>query len=188
MNNDIDSTQPVVEEKKKVGPPFKYDPQFHPQELTALMAKGYKDVEIFTEWNIARDTFYRWRREHEDFAEAYERGLPAAEKAWEDIGKAGMMGQIRGFNAAVWFGFMKKKFPEWKEANSNGVVVNNNTVNGNVSFFQGKSDQELKAFIKNNLKALEEQGLVLDAEFVEIVEDGCNKLEDKSITCQTDNS
>ena len=35
-----------LQEQKKLGRPFTYNPDFHPEELTALMERGYKDCDV----------------------------------------------------------------------------------------------------------------------------------------------
>lgn len=43
-----------------------------------MRMKGAQDKEIFNALHISKQTFYKWIREHSDFADAYKKGLDDA--------------------------------------------------------------------------------------------------------------
>ena len=63
------------------GRPTDYDPEYHVPKLLELMSRGMLDCDIMSEFDISSSTFYRWKRDHQEFREAHERGLPKVEKA-----------------------------------------------------------------------------------------------------------
>lgn len=149
--------------KNPVGRPSIYKPEEHPQQLLELMATGAKDCDVYAKWDISKDTFYRWLREHPEFKEAYEKGLPKAQSVWEDVGKQGMMGHIKGFNFNAWIAFMNNKFG-WTPKNQEGTTNNINI--GNVNVFQSKSKEELIDYISTSVTNLKTAG-VIDVEILD---------------------
>lgn len=51
-----------------------YDPDIHPILAEQYAREGCINKEIADRLGISRSTFYLWRREHEEFAEALRRG------------------------------------------------------------------------------------------------------------------
>lgn len=94
------------------GRPSKYTPDIA-DKVYQLMAEGKTNIDICSELSIPESTFYRWRKDHKDLQEAYERGLPKCQQKWEEMGKAIMLGQIPKANATVYMAFMNNKFNGW---------------------------------------------------------------------------
>lgn len=57
----------------------KYNPEYHDDWAWSLALKGATDDEMAAAFGISRRTFLRWRKEHESFDEAIERGKNAAD-------------------------------------------------------------------------------------------------------------
>lgn len=133
------------------GRPPKYNPEHHPQELIKLMSRGYTNSQIFGDWEISKETFYCWIREHPEFKAAYEVGLPLCEAWWEKKGMEFMEdSNNKAFN--YWVAFMNNKFGWSKGA---GQVDNqpNQTINiGNINVLQSQSHDQLLEHVMDKLK------------------------------------
>lgn len=115
------------------------------EELPKLMSKGLTDVQICAEWNISRDTFYRWKREKPEFAKAFDRGLVQCESWYMNVGQAAMMGSIKGFKEKMWSNIMQNKFG-WNRDFSEGG--GNQTINIQNNYINKLSDEDLERQIK----------------------------------------
>lgn len=82
--------------------------QQHLDDLQPLLTKGYSVTRICAEWDISRDTFYRWLRDHDSFKAEYEKHEAKRDAYWEEMGLAGMTGQLPKFNAPA-FMFLAQK-------------------------------------------------------------------------------
>jgi hypothetical protein len=156
------------------GPKSSYKAKFC-QEVQEQMALGKKDCQLAVHFGISESTFYKWRRENTDFEEAYQKGLAACEKWWEDEGMRQMQGGEKGkFNH--WISFMNRKF-KWagkETGTTNNTQININTMN----ILQSKSDQELIDYIQNSLNEL--QGIYteeesIDAEIIDLIKEQDDK-------------
>ena len=90
---------------------LKYD-QKYCDELISHMEKG-KSFESFAGTiRVNRATIFRWKKNYEEFREAYEVGFCLSLNKWEDIGLAGlyMGGKDNPFNSTVWVFNMKNRF------------------------------------------------------------------------------
>ena len=63
------------------------------------------------------DTLYHWEKIHPEFSEAKKHGVSRSRIWWERAGQSGMLGEVKGFNAAVWIFNMKNRFG-WRDAQS----------------------------------------------------------------------
>lgn len=151
-----------------------YDSNFHPKDLIRLMALGNLDCEIFAEWDIAKSTFYKWRQDHEEFDQAFQKGLPKCEAWWtNEMRKCFLSKDDKGFKYCI--AIMNNKFG-WER----GAKIEGNTTNihiNNMAVLQNKSRDGLLDFIKakieqhkdivnldfNTLKTTTEEIKVLDA-------------------------
>ena len=137
--------------------PRVYD-QAYPEELIVKMAQGLFDYEIYADWDICKDTFYRWLREYPDLKDAYEIGLVKCYKWWTTEGKARFAEKDdRGFK--YWISIMNNKFKWGSDEARAGNVINIQ----NVNVLQQKNNQELIDFIQTKL----EQTKVIDVHYIE---------------------
>lgn len=92
-----------------MGTPNKYS-----KEMCAIaeqvLADGESLAAICAELDISRTTLYEWRDSHPEFRDAIASGLQKAQRAWEKIGKDGIVGNYEKFNAAPWIFTMKNRF------------------------------------------------------------------------------
>ena len=77
----------------------------HPEMLLKLMEDGKLDCQIAKHFGISERTLQRWKKEHEDFAFAYEVGAAKCESYWIEWGKE----QQKGLNFNYWIGIMNNK-------------------------------------------------------------------------------
>jgi hypothetical protein len=120
--------------------------------MIEMMAEGYFNSWMAAEWGISEDTFYLWRKDHEEFEEAYARGMAVRTVWWEKKGMEMMAnGDNKGFN--YWIAFMNRHH-NWKpqsETSSNATTVNIQTMN----VLATKSKEDLVELIQIKLKALD---------------------------------
>lgn len=98
-------------EKRAVGRPSKYKPEYC-EKLIAHMADGYTFDTFMPE--VSNDTLFEWLKLHPEFAEAKKAALKHSKKWWLSMGRAGMGGKIKGFNATVWI-FCMKNMHGWRD-------------------------------------------------------------------------
>lgn len=145
---DTDALDGELIKKNPVGAPSKYTNDI-PDKVYALMKEGKTNVDICAALDIPEATFYRWKKQHEDLADAYERGLPHCQKQWEEMGKAIMLGQIPKANATVYMAFMNNKFKGWAREPKDDATTNINIETIQVvQNLQQLTDEQLTAKIK----------------------------------------
>jgi len=107
--------------------PSLYDPTKHPIELVSMMEQGMLDCEVYASWDISKDTFYAWKREHGDFKEAYDRGLSKCEAYYARRAReCWQAGDDKGFKYFI--SIMNNKFGWGKEESSKGNTYNINNM------------------------------------------------------------
>ncbi|MEK7500455.1 MAG: hypothetical protein AAB649_07710 [Patescibacteria group bacterium] len=77
---------------------------------TNILSTGKSLASICSKLNITRTTLYEWRDTHPEFRDAIELGLQKAQEVWEQMGRDGINGDIKGFGAAPWIFSMKNRF------------------------------------------------------------------------------
>jgi hypothetical protein len=75
-----------------------------------LLSKGDSIASVCTELKTSRKTLYKWRDQNEEFKDALDAGVQASQKYWEDIGRDGITGKIKGFGGTPWVFLMKTRF------------------------------------------------------------------------------
>lgn len=149
------------EEKKGVGQPTKYKPEYC-EMLIEHMAEGYSFESFAAKTNASRISMFRWVKEFPEFAEAKEMAFDKCQLFWEKKGidnivnisesetttGIGGTSNSRSLNSATWIFNMVNRF-KWrhKQADETDVIVNNNNTNVN-----GMSDEELDKKIAEKMK------------------------------------
>ena len=128
-------------------------------EITKLMAAGFSDTEVMAQWNICRDTFYRWKRENPEFKEAHDIGKTLFDAAHEKLGKEGML-KTRDIDYQFWrdLGKYRHGWTEKLPTSTNNTQINIDKIN----ILQNQSNSELIEYIKMNLEDLPELTHVID--------------------------
>ncbi len=151
--------------RRKSDPFYKdYDPKFHPKDLIELMSTGKLNIHAWTKWDISEATFYRWRQEHPELEEAYQRALPKCEVWWFDnVFQKMIEGEIQGkhsFNAAM--AIANAKFG-YRQAADGGSRTTNISIN-NMNVLDKKTSAELLEKIQSDINFLE-QNNIIEAEY-----------------------
>lgn len=119
----------------------------YPDELVKLMDEGKLDFEVFAEWDICKDTFYRWLNEYPDLKEAYDRGYAKCYRWWMTKGREKFAASDdKGFK--YWIAVMNNKF--WLLPDSKNTT-NINIQNMNILELKQKTSEQLKQFIQDKL-------------------------------------
>lgn len=77
-----------------------------------LFTHGASVTKVCVKLGIVRDTYYRWKKEHEEFGRAAAAGEEASQIYWEERGEQGIFGEIDKFSASPWIFVMKNRFRE----------------------------------------------------------------------------
>lgn len=78
--------EPIDKSRWKVGPPFKYRPEFC-VKVVELLAQGMAKIEVAAALGIRRVCLEEWIDKYPDFAEAMRHGLELSEAWWHKEGR-----------------------------------------------------------------------------------------------------
>lgn len=120
----------------------------YPDELISLMKQGWLDVQVYAEWDISKDTFYRWLREKPELQEAYDRGFAKCEAYYIRKAQEAMDNHDdKGFK--YYISLMNNKFgwEKGSKASENSTTININ----NMNVLQNKSRDDLLTYIKDKI-------------------------------------
>lgn len=140
-----------------------YNPDYHPDDLLDKMSKGLTNVEIMADWNISEPCFYKWIKDHEEFAEAYELGKPKWETTWIKKGETNALSGNREY-FKFWNRVMAVKASKgWKEEKgSTNVNIGKIT---QVNNYEGKSEAELAEILQTKLEKLKIPTNIIEADY-----------------------
>lgn len=108
----------MKDEKHPGGRPTKYDPSFC-EKVIEFMRQGDSKEAVAGRLEIAKDTLYRWAKEHEEFSDAIKRGETLSQVFWEDMGKD-MVLSGQG-SASSWIFNMKNRF-SWRDKSETEIT------------------------------------------------------------------
>ena len=91
--------------------PTKYKPSMC-KVVIDLMQEGDSQQEVLAVLDISNDTFYRWKKENEEFSETIKRGVQLSQGWWERQGRVSL--KDREFNYTGWYMNMKNRF-KWAD-------------------------------------------------------------------------
>jgi transposase-like protein len=101
-------------EKRPVGRPSKYKPEYCERVLQMARETGAGPAEYAAEFDVARETLYDWAASHEEFSTVLKRAKDLEQAWWEQTGKKGLFADK--FNAMVWKTSMQSRFrPDYTE-------------------------------------------------------------------------
>ncbi len=128
----------------------------HPERLYHLMSEGKLAIEIMADFKISQDTFYRWKKEHKNFEEAFNLGYPACYTWWLNQGRKNMCTSDKG--SKTWCMIMNNCFG-WKDkepSTTNNFQINSQTHIGsfNQLSLQNQTESQLLQTLKGNLQKL----------------------------------
>lgn len=135
--------------------------EYHPKrclEITKEMASGKSDTEVIAQWGIARSTFYKWKKDHPEFAEAHDIGKTMFEAIHVDLGTRAMKKEIE-LDYQYWRD-LGKYCHGWADK---PVSTNNTQINiEQMNVLNEQSNEELLMYIKDNLTKHPELGRILE--------------------------
>lgn len=146
----VDSTQEGTSgELLLEGRPTKYDPKMC-EVLKKVFREGGYIAEACEEMGISSlKTFHNWRHKYPEFQEAYEEALIASQAWHERVGKAAMLGQLKGFNFPVWARIMgakfKKEYGDPAKDYSKKTEINIGSINSIENMNSKDLDEKIKA-------------------------------------------
>ena len=91
--------------------PTKYKPSMC-KVVIDLMQEGASQQEVLAVLDISNDTFYRWKKENEEFSETIKRGVQLSQGWWERQGRVSL--KDREFNYTGWYMNRKNRF-KWAD-------------------------------------------------------------------------
>lgn len=100
-------------EEKSPGRPSKYRTKYC-QEIVELARKGQTFQMIACGWGVHVDSLHEWAKAYPEFSEAKKLAKQCMEAHMQQIGLAGMLGKIKGFQAGSWIFWMKAQH-SWDE-------------------------------------------------------------------------
>ena len=77
-----------------------------------MMKEGASHIEVMAELNIANETFYRWKKENKEFANALDIGKLYSNAWWECKGRTNL--ENKDFSYTGWYMNMKNRF-NWSD-------------------------------------------------------------------------
>ena len=125
---------------------LKYTSEFA-EKFIELKTQGLSDLEVAREFAIDVRTLYRWRSDPNkpEFQEAWEIGGQREEAWWENLGRRGTAGEVKGFVPVSYIYSMKARFGgKWlQDGKHNTLAI--------TTKHENMSDKELNAQIKRML-------------------------------------
>jgi hypothetical protein len=125
--------------EKQMGRPTKYKPEMC-KTVVELMSEGASQYEVLATLGISEDTFYRWKKENEEFSESIKRGSQLSQAWWEKKGRISL--DDRQFNSTLWYMNMKNRF-KWadkQEVKNEGSVTI--VMDTGIDHYPGEQDEE----------------------------------------------
>lgn len=120
---------PIEHEKHPGGRPSEYDPVYC-EKVIECGRQGMSVAEVCGEWGIAKQTFYNWQKEFEEFLDATTRARDLSQSWWEKHGRTNLF--TEKFNTTLWIKNMHNRFrDDWYESNKS---ENKTELNGTVNF------------------------------------------------------
>ena len=104
-----------------------------------LMQEGASQQEVLAVLDISNDTFYRWKKENEEFSETIKRGIQLSQGWWERQGRVSL--KDREFNYTGWYMNMKNRF-KWadkQEVKNEGITTV--IVKSKIPHYPGEQDE-----------------------------------------------
>lgn len=132
----------------KPGPQSKYSPEMC-QIIIDIGKRGDHITSMRAALGgISKQTWYDWQEKYPEFKDAVEQARLFSQEWWEQAGKNGTVGLLKGFKPNSYAYIMGNKFPdEYKQAgNTTEVTVHNNTLNLTSDQITQKIAQKLEKF------------------------------------------
>lgn len=124
---------------REMGRPTKYKKEMC-ETVIELMREGASQEEVIGSLDISKDTYYRWKEEHEEFSDAIKRGVRLSQTWWERQGRISL--KDREFNYTGWYMNMKNRF-KWADKqevkNEGNITI---VMDTGIDHYPGEQDEE----------------------------------------------
>jgi hypothetical protein len=124
---------------REMGRPTKYKKEMC-ETVLELMKEGASQQEVLAVLDISNDTFYRWKKENEEFSETIKRGIQLSQAWWERKGRISL--DDRQFNSTLWYMNMKNRF-KWADKqevkNEGNITI---VMDTGIDHYPGEQDEE----------------------------------------------
>ena len=122
------TTKKKVTKKKAnpVGRPPKYKKEFC-ERLIAHMSKGFSYESFAGKIDTHRSVLYQWEHKHPEFLDAKKKAVDKCLVYWEEMGMAGTVGTLKGFQTPMWIFQMKNRF-KWSDRHEHSVDEDRNEI------------------------------------------------------------
>ncbi len=140
----------------KVGRPSKYEPWMCDKIIEVAGEGGHIPAMCAAIGIRSEDTFHRWKKEHKEFADAYEEARTISQGVYESLLLQGALGKIKNFNFNAIAMIMNNKFPnDYKRGTGSGsnTEVTINQLN--------MTPEQVSAKINQKLERLKSMGIEL---------------------------
>ena len=124
---------------KKQGRPTKYRSEMC-TILEEMMREGASQIEVMAEIDITEDTFYRWKKENEEFSESVARGKLLSQAWWERIGRVNL--ENTKFNYRGWYMNMKNRFQWTDKTDIKRDEIKTVLIHSPIPHYPGEQDEE----------------------------------------------
>jgi|SRR5690349_1809355 len=145
-----------------------YQSDYNPKycaEVYKIMAGGCSETKAMAILDVSRSTFYRWKKEHPEFAEACDKGRVQFDAHIEDIGVHGMMK-----TKDIDFQFYKElaKYRNgWTDKTNQAAITNNTQINiDQLNVLNDMSNEEVLIYIKSQMEKHPELAHIIEGEIV----------------------
>lgn len=128
------------------------------------MAGGSSETKAIALLGTARSTFYRWKKEHPEFAEACDKGKVVFDAHHEDLGVQGMM-KTMDIDYQFWRDLGKYR-NGWTDKTTTGITNNTQINIDQMNVLNDQSNEELLAFIRSQLEQNPELQHIIEGEIV----------------------
>jgi len=140
-----------------------YKPEYC-AEVYKIMAGGSSETKAIALLGTARSTFYRWKKEHPEFAEACDKGKVVFDAHHEDLGVQGMM-KTMDIDYQFWRDLGKYR-NGWTDKTATGITNNTQINIDQMNVLNDQSNEELLAFIRSQLEQNPELQYIIEGEIV----------------------
>ena len=124
---------------KKQGRPTKYRSEMC-TILEEMMREGASQIEVMAEIDITEDTFYRWKKENEEFSESVARGKLLSQAWWERMGRLNL--ENTKFNYRGWYMNMKNRFQWTDKTDIKRDEIKTVLIHSSIPHYPGEQDEE----------------------------------------------
>ena len=133
-------------------------------DVYKYMAGGMSETQAIAALGTSRSTFYRWKKEHPEFAEAVDRGKVLFDAHHEELGIHGMM-KTMDIDYQFWRDLGKYR-NGWTDKSAGGITNNTQINIDQMNVLNDQSNEELLAYIKSQMERHPEVQQIIEGEII----------------------